>query len=67
MRVKTPMGLARFEVRIFSRDKFTKIDLALTLVIKNHSKVGYTRSMMFLRIGQTNFFLVKSPMGTPLD
>ena len=50
VRVKTPMGLEPFEVRFFSRDKFTKIDLALTLVIKNHAKVGYTRSMMFLRI-----------------
>ena len=67
VRVKTPMGLGRFEVRFFSRDKFTKIDLALTLVIKNHSKVGYTRSMMFSRIWLKIFFLVKSHMGTPLD
>ena len=50
VRVKTPMGLEPFEVRFFVKIKFTKIDLALTLVIKNHSKVGYTRSMMFLRI-----------------
>ena len=48
--VKTLMGLGRFEVRFFSGDKFTKFDLALTLVIKNLSKVGYTRSMMFSRI-----------------
>ena len=67
VRVKTPMGLEPFEVRFFVKIKFTKIDLALTLVIKNHSKVGYTRSMMFLRIWLKNFFLVKSPMGTPLD
>ena len=38
------------EVRFFSEEKFTKFDLAPTLVIKNHSKVGYTWSMMFLRI-----------------
>ena len=50
VRVKTPMGLEPFEVRFFVKIKFTKIDLAPTLVIKNHSKVGYTRSMMFLRI-----------------
>ena len=61
------MGLGRFEVRFFSWDKFTKMDLALTLVIKNHSKVGYTRSMMFSRIWLNNFLLVKSRMGTPLD
>ena len=50
VRVKTRMGLEPFEVRFFVKIKFTKIDLALTLVIKNHSKVGYTRSMMFLKI-----------------
>ena len=65
--VKTPMGLGRFEVRFFSGDKFTKSDLAPTLVIKNHSKVGYIRSMMFLRIWLKNFVVVKSLMGTPLD
>ena len=48
--VKTPMGLGRFEVRFFSRDKFTKVDLALKGVIRNHSKVSYTRCMMFSRI-----------------
>ena len=50
VRVKTLMGLEPFEVRFFVGQKFTKFDLALTLVIKKHSKVGYTRSMMFLRI-----------------
>ena len=65
--VKTPMGLGRFEVRFFSGGKFTKFDLALTRVIKNHSKLGYTRSMMFLRIWLKDFFSVKSFMGTPLD
>ena len=33
VRVKTPMGLEPFEVRFFVKIKFTKIDLALTLVI----------------------------------
>ena len=61
------MGLGRFLVRFFSGQKFTKFDLALTLVIKKHSKVGYTRSMMFLRIWLKNFIFVKSLMGTPLD
>ena len=61
------MGLQLFEVRFFSGEKFTNFDLAFLLVIKNHSKVGYTRSMMLLRIWSKNFFLVKSPMGTPLD
>ena len=28
MRVKTPMGLGRFQVRFFSEEKFTKFDLA---------------------------------------
>ena len=50
MRSKTPMGLSPFEVRFFFGEKFTKFDLALTLVIKKHSKVGYIRSMMFSRI-----------------
>ena len=67
VRVKTPMGLGPFGVRFFFRKKFTKIDLALTLVIKKHSKVGYTRSMMCLRIWLKNFIFVKSLMGTPLD
>ena len=66
VRVKTPMGLGRFEVSFFSGEKFTKFDLAVTLVIKKHSKVGYTRSMMFPRIWLKIFFF-KSLMGTPLD
>ena len=61
------MGLERFEVKFFSGEKFTKIDLALTLVIKSYSKVGYTRSMMFLKIWLKNFLCAKSHMGTPLD
>ena len=48
--VKSFMGIQRFEVRFFLGKKFTKIDLVLTLVIKNYSKVGYTRSIKFLRI-----------------
>ena len=39
MRIKTLMGLERFEVRFFFGEKFTKIDLALEVVIKNLSKV----------------------------
>ena len=39
VRAKTPMGLDLFEVRFFSRENITKIDLALKGVIKNLSKV----------------------------
>ena len=67
VRVKTPMGLGRFEVRFFSGGKITKFDRVPTRVIKNHPKLGYTRSMMFLRIWMKDFFFVKSLMGTPLD
>ena len=38
--VKTPMGLELFEVSLFVRVKFTKIDLALKGVIRNCSKLG---------------------------
>ena len=61
------MGLQPFEVRFFFSENFTKIDLALTIVIKNHWKVGYTRSMMLSRIWLKNFSFVKSCMGTVLD
>ena len=67
VRDKTPMGSGRFEVSFFSGENFTKSDVALALVIKKHSKVGYIRSMMFLRIWLQNFIFVKSLMGTPLD
>ena len=46
VRVKTPMGLERFEVRFFFREKFSKFDLALKIVIKNLSKIGTRLSMM---------------------
>ena len=59
MRVKTPMGLGQFEVRSFSGDKFSKVDLALTIVIKNKPKVGYTRSIMFSTIAHKDFFFPK--------
>ena len=47
VRVKTLMGLERFEVRFFFREKFTKFDLALKKVIKNLSKIGTRLFMMF--------------------
>ena len=67
MRVKTPMGLERFEVRFFFGQKFTKIDLALEVVIKNRSKVVWGFSVMFLTIWLKNFFCAKSHMGTPFE
>ena len=67
MRVKTRMGLQQFELRFFFRGKFTKIDLALEVVIKNRSKFVWRLSVMFLTIWLKNLFLVKSHMGTPLD
>ena len=39
MRVTTPIGLERFEVKFFIREKFTKTDLALNTVCENHSKL----------------------------
>ena len=56
---KTPMGLDWFEVRFFFEERFTKIDIAPKEVIKNHWKVGYRQSMMFLTISLNNFFLSK--------
>ena len=38
-RVNTPMGLERFEVRIFFREKFIKFDLAKNSVTENFSKL----------------------------
>ena len=37
VRVKTPIGLGRFEVRFFSGEKFTKFDLAPKEINKNQS------------------------------
>ena len=67
VRVKTLMGLGRFEVRFFSGKKLTKFDLALKEVIKNRSKVVYTLSVMLLTILLKNLFFVKCLMATPLD
>ena len=67
MRVKTLMGLGRFEVRFLSGEKFTKFDLAPKELIKNRSKVVYTLSVMLLTISLKNFVFVKTLMGTPLD
>ena len=39
-RVNTPMGLERFEVRIFFREKFIKFDLAQNSVTENVSKLA---------------------------
>ena len=59
MRVKTLMGLERFEVRFFFGQKFTKTDLALEVVIKNLSKVIWALSVMFSRVWLKHFFLSK--------
>ena len=67
VRVKTPMGLERFEVRFFVGEIITKFDLALKEVIKNPSKVNTRFSIMFLTIAQKDFLFVKSLMGTALD
>ena len=40
VRVKTPMGLEPFEVSFFVRVKFTKVDLALNVVIRNYPNLG---------------------------
>ena len=66
MRVKTLIGLQRFEVQFFIIEKFTKIDLALNTVGENHSKLEQRVFMMFRTIWQRDFFGVKSPMGTPV-
>ena len=50
MRVKTLMGLERFEVEFFIREKFTKTDLALNTVCENHSKLEQRVFMMFRTI-----------------
>ena len=51
----------------FFGEKFTKIDLALKQVFKNHSKLVEQFSIMFSTIWPKYFFPVKSPMGTSLD
>ena len=61
------MGLERFEVRFFFREKFTKFDLALKEVIKIRCKVSTRLNMMFLTIERADFLFAKSFMGTPLD
>ena len=61
------MGLELFEVIFFFWEKFTKFDLALMQIIKNHSKVVYRLSVIFLTISLKNLFFVKRLMGTPLD
>ena len=50
MRVKTLMGLERFEVEFFIREKFTKTDLALNTVCENHSKLEQRAFMMIRTI-----------------
>ena len=54
------MGLEPFEVRFFFGERFTKIDLALEVVIKNRSKVVWGLSIMCLKIWLKNFFFQKS-------
>ena len=65
--VKTLMGLERFEVQFFKREKFTKFDLALNAVSENHSKLEQRVFMMFRTIWQRDCFGVKSYIGIPLD
>ena len=67
MRVKTRMGLERFEVRFFFWQNCTKFVLTLEIVIRNPSKVVYRIFVMFSTIWQKNFFCTKSHMGTPLE
>ena len=67
VRVKTLMGLERFEVRFFFGEIITKFDLALKKVIKNRSKVSTRLHMMFLTIKHKDFLFAKSLMGTALD
>ena len=55
VRVKTPMGLERFQVRFLFGEIITKFDLALKEVIKNRSKVSTTLSMMFSTIAHKDF------------
>ena len=66
MREKTPMGLQQFKFGFFFRRKFTKIDLALEVVIKNPSKVVWRLFVMFSSMWHMIFFIFKSPMETPL-
>ena len=40
VRVKTLMGLEPFEVNFFFGQKFTKLDLTLEVVIRNHLKTA---------------------------
>ena len=47
VRVKIPLGLEPFEVLFFSGNKFSKIDLALSEVIKNQPKVVYKSPWCF--------------------
>ena len=61
------MGLEPFEVRFFLGEKITKFDLALTYIMKNHSKLVEWRTVMFSTIWLKNFFFVKNLMGTPLE
>ena len=67
VRVKTLMGLERFSVRFFFRAKFTKFNLALNPVCENRLKLARRVFMIFWTMWQTEFFGVKSLMGTPLD
>ena len=67
MRVKTRMGLERFGVQFFIREKFTKIDLARNTACENHSKLEQRVFMMFRTILMRDFFGFKSLMGTPID
>ena len=48
--VKTLMGLEPFEVRFFVRQKFTKFNLALKLLIRNFLKLVHSLFIMFVTI-----------------
>ena len=49
-RVKTLMGLEPFELRFFVGQKFTKINLALKLLIRNSIKLVHSFFMMLFTI-----------------
>ena len=63
VRVKTPMGLERFEVRFFIWEKFTKIKLALSWVCENILKLAERFFMMFRTIWLRYFFLFQKSYG----
>ena len=68
--IKNPMGLEGFlwmESLFVGQKKAAWIDLALSLVIENQSKLAQRFYIMFRTIWQRDFFDVKSLVGIALD